>query len=119
MLDVQADQQKSRAAEQACHGSGAGGDAQGVELVSRARFDHSVEFFEVEAGVLPEVGKFEGLKQDEHFCRRLAHRRLGGHDRLVESRPDFNPHPPISWPHRRQLRRFRRLSKDEGLPKIR
>lgn len=117
MLDVQADQHQGWAAEQACHGSGAAGNSLGIELLTCAQFDHAVKFFEIEARMLPVVREVEGLEQDEHFCRRLAHRRFGGHDRLVESGPDFNPHQPISWPRHGQLRRFRRLPKAAGLPK--
>uniref|UniRef100_UPI00257B63FE hypothetical protein n=1 Tax=Pseudodesulfovibrio sp. TaxID=2035812 RepID=UPI00257B63FE len=71
VLDVQTHQHQSRSAKQAGNGSGAGGDAQGIELVTRARFDQAMEFFEVEARMLPEVREFEGLEQDEHFRRCL------------------------------------------------
>lgn len=59
------------AAVQTCHGSGAAGDSQGIELLTRARFDHAVEFFEIEARVLPEIREIEGLEQASIFDAAL------------------------------------------------
>ena len=48
VLDMQADKDSSRAFEQTSDGAGAAGDTERVKLLAGGRFDHAVEFLEIE-----------------------------------------------------------------------
>jgi len=91
---VETDEHNGGALEQAGDGAGALGYPERVELLSGHRFDHAVQFLEIEAGMGPELGEVELLEEQQHFGRCLSHRQFGGHDRFVEGRPDLNPHGP-------------------------
>lgn len=87
MLSVEADKHNGGALQQAENGAGALGYPERVELLAGDRFDHAVQFLEIEAGMGPELGKLKLLEEQQHFCRSLSHRQFGGHNRVVEGRP--------------------------------
>jgi len=61
MLDMQADKDNHGAFEQTGNGADTAGNPERVKLFSGAWFNHSVELFEVKAGVAPKLVQGKGL----------------------------------------------------------
>jgi len=97
MLDVQTDQHHGWPLAQIDNGAHGAIDTQGIKLLPGSRLDHTVQFFKIETGMVPELWQVKGLKKLEHFGGCLADGRLGGHDCFVKGGTDFNPHRPTSW----------------------
>ena len=115
MLNVQADHDNSWPVKQEGDGAGTAAEAEGVKLLTCSRLDHAVQFFEVKAGVNPELRQIERLEELQHLGGSLADRQFGDHDRLIEGRTDLNPHwttlRRFFWP----LRQIRPRRKGEDL----
>ena len=74
MLDMQTDKYNRGTFEETGDSAGASGDTEGVKLLTGGRFDHTLQFLEIETGVAPKLLKGEGLQLREHLCRCFAHR---------------------------------------------
>ena len=94
MLHMQSDKHQSRPLVQADNSTGGAADPQGIKLFPAAWFNHAMQFFEVEAGVAPELWQVKGVKKLEHFGGSLARGQLSRHDGLIECGANFNLHRP-------------------------
>jgi hypothetical protein len=92
VLWLKADQHQGGTVTNARYGSDAPCDPERVKLLAGHRFNHPVQFFEVQAAVRPQSGKVERLQKHQHLGRCQSNRFSCSHDRLIKLRTDFNPH---------------------------
>ena len=92
VLWLKTHQHQGRTVTNAHYGSGARCDPERVKLLAGHRFNHPLQFFEVQAAVLPQLGKFERLQKNKHLGRCQSNRFFCSPDRLIKGRADFNPH---------------------------
>ena len=71
VLDMQTHQHQGRPLAQTGNDARRAANPEGIELCPAGRFNHAMQFFEVEAGVVPELRQVKGVRKLEHFGSRL------------------------------------------------